>query len=87
MPGRRCRDVRSKADARGHPADHVTRHHRQSFVGRRHLLEDALGDHTDRVKQPAVTEGGAQPDGHGHDLGGSHQCGVPRWVVEQTLGF
>jgi len=28
-----------------------------------------------------------QADGRGHDVGGSHQCGVPRWVVEQTLGF
>ena len=87
---RQARDVgscASKADALGHPADHVTRRHWQSLVGWRHPLEDAVGDHTDGVKQPAVTDGGAQADGRGHDVGGSHQCGVPRWVVEQTLGF
>ena len=48
-----------KTDALGNPADHVTRHHWQSPVGRRDPLEDALGDHTDRVKQPAVTDGRA----------------------------
>ena len=47
-------------------------------------LKDAVGDNTDRVKQPAVTDGGAQADGRGHDVGGSHPSGVPRAVVEQT---
>ena len=42
---------------------------------------------TSRSPMRMGSDGGAQADGRGHDVGGSHPSGVPRAVVEQTLGF
>ena len=65
-------------------ADDVTGLHRQSFVRRRDPFENALGEHTIRVKQLTAADGGAEPDWQRRDVRNLHGLGVPAEPIRKT---
>jgi hypothetical protein len=54
------------------------------LVGWRNTLENALGQHTIRVKQPTVAHCGAEPDWQRRDVRSLHGLGVPSMTVSKT---
>jgi hypothetical protein len=65
-------------------ADDVTGLHRQSFVRRRDPFENALGEHTIRMKRLTAADGGAEPDWQRRDVRSLHGLRVPAKPIRKT---
>jgi hypothetical protein len=66
-------------------ADDVTGRHRQSLIGRRNPLENALGERTIRMKQLPMARCRAELDRQRRDVRSLHGLGVPTTSVRKTL--